>query len=514
MKKIMKLFIVKLMVITGLMIPAVTLMAVPEDEVRVALMYEPSTVNMLEVKARGDLPPILIMHESLIATDPVTGVMGVKNSLSESITVMPDNKSIKFKIRKNSVFHTGDPVTAHDVKFTYNQVANPKNANLLGGTLVEIEEIEIIDDHTFIIHLFEPYAAWKELLWIGICSKKYYEKVGRKKFRKNPVGSGVYKFKEYIPGEYIVLEAFEKHPIFKMDFKIMKFMIVSDEVTRLAMLETGELDLVSNVLPHYLKRLKRNKHVVIKRESRVPSLYALAFKADNFPIFKDRNVGRAINFAINRQEIVDRVYLGEGYPLYLYASRSELGYDPKVILEYDPEKAKQHLKQSTYKPGDTLTLSYTSATPNSVMVAAMIKRYLKKIGITTKLQLLDAGVAATYSRNRDPREGHMSLYEWNGSRDPSMRLLLSISSDSIYASYTNRPKQKEIDALVKAQSWEMDEGKRLKILKELYTLLGEDADGPVLFGTNMIYAHSKRIDYHWLPYTSQLYNLHRIVKIK
>ncbi len=93
------------------------------DEVRVALIYEPT----------------------------------LKSSLSESMEIQSDNKSIKIRLRKNVVFHTGDPVTAHDVKFTYEQEVNPRNANMISGPVDEIEEIEVIDNHALIIHFYESY---------------------------------------------------------------------------------------------------------------------------------------------------------------------------------------------------------------------------------------------------------------------------------------------------------------------------------------------------------------------
>ncbi len=512
MNKVVAFFKILILAATGLLM-ATSLIAVPKDEVRVALAYEPSTVNVLEMKTGSDIPVILNIHESLMTTDPKTGKRTIKNTLSVSIKVMPNNKSIKIKLRKNAVFHTGDPLTAHDVKFTYEQVVNPKNSNLMASMFDEIEEIEVIDDHNLIFHLYEPFAPWRELMWMGIASKKYYEKVGRERFRKHPVGSGPFKFVKRRSGEYVELAAFKNHPIFKIDYKTLRFMVVSDEVTRLAMLETGELDVVSDILPHQLKRLKRNKHVVIKREPTYPSLYGLSCKGDNYPICRDGNFNRAMSHAINRQEIVDRVFLGEGYPLYMYASKSELGYDPDIVYEYDLKRAKQYLSKSKYK-GEPIILTYTSQVPNSRMISAMIQRYLSKVGIKIKLQQLEAGVQATFHRNRDPREGHMTLYSWGYGRDPHVRLALSILSDSDYCSWTSRPNKKEIDALVKKQGREMDQKKRLKLLKQLHHHLRTPSSGAVLFGSNMIYAHSDRVDYNWLPMDTFIFNLHRIKMVR
>jgi len=507
MKKGTLLFLTAVMLY--MIIPG-SLLAYPKDEVRVALAYEPQTVNMTEMKTGIDIPVVTSMHESLMAVDPISGERTIRDSLSESLEILPDNKSIKIRLRKNARFHTGDPLTAHDVKFTYEQVTNPKNANMMAGVMDEIEEIEVLDDYNLIVHLYEPFAPWRELFWIGICSKKYYDKVGPETFRKHPVGSGPFKFVKRRSGEYIELEAWPQHPTYKVDFKTLRFMIVPDEVTRLAMLETGELDLVSDILPHQLIRLKKNKHVVIKRESRVPSLYGLASKPDNFPVLKDGNVTLAMSHAINRQEIVDRVFLGEGYPLYLYASKSELGFNTDTAYDYNPEKARKLLKESSYKPGDPIILSYTSAVPNAQMISAMVQRYLNAVGFTIKLQQLEAGVQATYNRKLDPREGHMTLYSWGGGMDPNTRLQMSIKSGSPYSSWRSRPKQKELDILIEAQSREMDQDKRLVILKKIHKLLGEPSGGPVLLGTNMIYAHSSRIDYNWQPHGAFPYAMHRI----
>jgi len=395
---------------------------------------------------------------------------------------------------------------------------------IMASALSEIEEVEVLDDYTFIIRFYEPYAAWKELMWIGICSKKYFENAGEKKFFNQPVGSGPFKFGKRKIGEYVILEAVENYEFLdrswyrdkktkkrrikktpsKVDYKTLKFLTVSDEVTRIAMLETGDLDLVYSIMPHYLKRLKKIGHIQIKRAN-VPSLYGLATKPDLFPVLKDTRLARAMNYAINRQEIVDKIFLGEGYPLYQYVSRSELGYDPNFKYEYNPAKARKLVQESIYKPDTPLTLSYTSAIPNSSMIAATIQQYLKEVGIIVKLQQLEPGTQATYTRKRDPRIGHMNLYNWDGGR---------VMSDSVYSSWSTRKNKDIIDKLVLQQARELNEKKRLALLKKIYDFLIEEPGGPVLFGLNQIYAINKRIDYTWTAQDNNPYNLHRVYEMR
>jgi peptide/nickel transport system substrate-binding protein len=280
------------------------------------------------------------------------------------------------------------------------------------------------------------------------------------------------------------------------------------------MLETGEVDLVANILPHHVKGLERNKHIKVKRASDTPSLYGLASYPDNYPIFKESNFDQAFTHAINRQEIVNKIYLGEGYPLYMYASKSELGYDPTVVEEFNPDRARELIKQSSYKRGTPIILSYASDVPNGHLVAATIQKYMADVGVTIKLQKLEAGVAATYTRTRDPKLGHTSLYSFSGGRDPSTRLILSLPSTSIYCSWATRANQALLDDLVMKQARETDQDMRLVILKQIHATLRKEPGGPVLFGLNQIYAMTDRIEYTWLPKEAFLFALGRIKIVK
>lgn len=283
-----------------------------------------------------------------------------------------------------------------------------------------------------------------------------------------------------------------------------------ERIGLLAMLETGELDLVAAILPHQLKRLKRNKRFKIKHSDQVPSLFGIACFPNTDPLMADRNLGMALRYGINRKEIVEKIFLGQAYPLYTYASRAELGHDPSVAFEFDPQKAREYLKKSGYKKGTPLTFTYTSMVPNAPLIAALVQKYLQEIGITIKIQQLEEGTAAIYTRTRDKRIGHMRLYGWPGSRDPNLRLIMSILSTSDYASFTTRPRKEEVDKLILAQAREMDKTERKAIIGEIHKIMTYDSVGALLFGLNMIYGMSEHIDYTWTPKEAYFPNLHMI----
>jgi peptide/nickel transport system substrate-binding protein len=501
-------------------------LAGPNDTVTVALNIDPTTVNVLETKIGLDIV-MQHMHESMLFPDPVTG--GLEPILAKKITISPNRKDIKVTLEKNHTFHTGEPLTAKDVKWTYEQAVTPENAHIVAASLEEIEEIELVNDYTLIFRYYEPFAPWPENMWIGICSKNYFEKVGRKKFRTEPVGSGPFKFVSRDIGENVIMEAVEGYTyqenIYnknktkivkrkalkkKVDFKTLKFISVRDPVTRVAMLETGEADLVYSISPHDARRLGMNKNIKMKKTSNVPSFFALSTKPLLYPIMADFKFQMALTHAINRQEIIDKVFLGEGYPMYMYASKSELGYDPSIKFEFNPDKARRLVKESSYKPGDPIILTFTNAVPSSEIIAPIVQKYLKDVGVTVQLQQLEAGVAATYSRNKDRREGHMTLYSWPGGRDPHIRIILTIPSNSSYTAYPGRPSKDILDKLAIQQQRELNPQKRLAVLKKIHAIITKEPSSIPLYGLNQIYATRNRIDYTWTPRSGLPFNLTRV----
>jgi peptide/nickel transport system substrate-binding protein len=480
-----------------------------EDSIKVVLNADPVTINPLEFKSIVSLPITFLTHQGIMGSvNPKTKMRVLR--LAESVKVMKNPKDIRIKLRKGIMFHSGDPVTAHDVKFTVEQVQDPINANSLAGPFNEIEEVEIIDDHTLIYHFYEPFAPWQEVMWIGICSKKQYENVGRKKFRKSPAGAGTFRLIEREIDEHVILEAVEDHPDFRSEFKQLKFFIVKDPATRVAMLETKEADLISRIQPEQVKRLEGKSHIKIKKTSNWPNLFFLAIRPSLFPVLKDINIRKAMIHAINRKELIDKILLNEGYPLFMWANKNELGYDPSYKIEYNPNRARQLLKQSSYKPGTPITLTYSSNIPKAALVATIIQDYLKNIGMTVNLQQLEWGTWLTYSFNRDKRGGHMMLSQFSVPFDPYLRLSLSLKSDGKVCHYFDRPNQAAMDALVTAQSKETNLKKRLSILKKIHQLNNSDPANIPLYGLNMIYGMNKRIDYTWRTGTVELFDLDKI----
>jgi peptide/nickel transport system substrate-binding protein len=468
------------------------------ETIRVEIPIFMETLNVLETKGPTDVLNDLI-HQGIIRFHPKTGEY--VNYLAKSIQVMPNKKDIRITLRKGPTFHTGDPVTAHDVKFTHEQIGNSNNSNIYASLAQEVEHFEIIDDYTYVLHFYEPYGPWRQLLLGGICSKNYFEKVGREEFRSNPIGSGPLKFAAFDKGVGYRFERVENHIDKKVDFKNLEFIVVPDEITRLSMLQTGELDLIWEIPPHQLKRLKLDPAIKIKKTDQYPSLIGVSWNVMQFPEMNDKKLKQAMAMGVNRKEIIEKALLGEGYPLYHDASKVELGYDPNYKIEFNPDKARELVRQSNYKTATPLVMSYDNLVPMAPVVAQIFQKYMSNIGITIKLQQLESGIRSTWTRTHDKRLGQLMLYSFAPGVDPHYRLMLSIMSNGAYTAYRNRPNKKEMDALCMAQSYEPDAQKRLAILRKIQKLIIKDPGSIKLFGINMIYATRTRIDYTWVPRT-------------
>src|SRR5438034_10420663 len=165
-------------------------------------------------------------------------------SLAESWTVSKDGRTYEFVLRRGVKFHNGDPVTADDVKFSFERYRGAA-ATLLKD---RVREIQIVDPGRVRFHLKDPWpdfmtfygtsasgAAW-------IIPKKYFEKMGEDGFRRAPVGAGPYKFVSFTPGVELVLEAFDGYWRKAPSVKRLVLRSIPDESTRAAALKRGEVD--------------------------------------------------------------------------------------------------------------------------------------------------------------------------------------------------------------------------------------------------------------------------------
>src|SRR5688572_17716898 len=216
-------------------------------------------------EASGIITPFMLfyaLHDGMVK--PMPGAT-LAPSLAESVTASEDGLTYDFVLRAGAKFHNGDPVTADDVKFTFERYRGT-NHQLMKD---RVAEIETPDPRRVRFRLAKP---WPDFLTFystntgagWIVPKNHIQKVGEEAFKKAPVGAGPYKFVSFNPGLELVLEAFEGYWRKPPAVKRLILRVIPDEATRLAALKRGEIDIAYSVRGELAEELKRSPGLTLK----------------------------------------------------------------------------------------------------------------------------------------------------------------------------------------------------------------------------------------------------------
>jgi peptide/nickel transport system substrate-binding protein len=232
-------------VLVGAALAAAPAVAAPAGQLTWAAHFSLAPTFFDPAETSGLITPFMILyalHDALVK--PMPG-KSMAPSLAESWTTSPDGLVYEFVLRRGATFHTGDPVTADDVKFSFERYRG-----IFARALKErVASVETPDPARVRFRLKQPWPDF--LLHYGtpatgagwIVPRKHVERVGEDGFKKAPVGAGPYRFVSFTPGVELVLEAFDGYWRKTPSVKRLVIKAVPDGTTRLAMLKRGEVDI-------------------------------------------------------------------------------------------------------------------------------------------------------------------------------------------------------------------------------------------------------------------------------
>lgn len=383
------------------------------DTLNLAFTKELENVDSYFNSSREGVVMQRAVWDGLIYLDPVTNEY--KGNLATSWEWI-DDKTLEFKLREGVTFHNGDAFTAADVVATVNFVAKEENGAKTQRNVNWMESAEKIDDFTVRIHTKTVFPAAIEFLAgpVSIYPAKYYAEVGPSGMGLKPVGTGPYKVVEVVPGQHFVLEKNENYhdspkgqpAIAKVDIRT-----IPDVNTQLAELFSGTLDMIWQVPADQAEKMAAmSDRFTVTNEStmRVGYLDMDAAGRSNMDPnpYKDVKVRQAINYAIDRQALVDNLLKGKSRVVNTACFPSQFGCVQDVTAyAYDPEKAKALLAEAGYPDGFT-TEFYAYRDRD---YAEAIANYLNAVGIKTNFRMLE------YSALRDLNmkgEAPLSFQTW------------------------------------------------------------------------------------------------------
>jgi peptide/nickel transport system substrate-binding protein len=445
--------------------PRFALAAAPQGQLTWGVHVSLAPTWFDPAETSGIITPYMVMyalHDALVK--PMPGKL-LAASLAASWSAPEDGLTYEFALRQGAKFHNGDPVTAADVKFSFERYRGASHDQIKA----RVDRIETPDDQHVRFVLKEPWPDF--LTFYGsatgagwIVPKKYLEKVGDDGFKKAPVGAGPYKFVSFTPGVEMQFEAAEGYWRKTPSVKRLVFRSIPDPATRLASLKRGETDLIYWVPGELLEDLQRSSG--LKLEVSHTATFWLYFpeQFDAKSPWHDVRVRRAASLAIDLKNINQA--LTGGYSLLtgnaFVPSHFEFflrGPEP----DHNIAKAKQLLAEAGHPNGIDVGPYYCDAAFSGV--AEAIVNSLREAGIRANLRPLER--AAFYKEYSDRKLRGLIQGGSAAFGNAATRLEAFVVKGGTYA-YGNYP---ELDELFQKQAVELDHDKREQVLHQMQRLV-------------------------------------------
>lgn len=306
----------------------------------------------------------------------------------------PNNVTWRFYLRENVKFHNGYPFTSEDVKYTIDFIKG-NETHVLRDLLITVKEVKIIDEYTVDIITDKPCPILlNKLTDIPIVSKKYQEETTE----RWPIGTGAYKLVKYVQDDYIKLESFDGYWGQPLDVKYVTFKIIKNEEEMKNASISGEIDIAGHVLPIYYNEILNCSRLTVSRYTQPTVIYlSFDFRENNSAGFKDEKnplsdvrVRKAIYQSINESYIIDNVLNGSEFadPASQFVSPLIFGYNPDIKRPpYDPENAKELMKEAGYENGFELKLDCIEGFYTHNKICEIVQTQLSEI-IDVKINLI------------------------------------------------------------------------------------------------------------------------------
>ncbi len=386
------------------------------DDFSEVVIGVPTEAGGLCPRATTDVPSAQVfgmIYTWLAGFDPDT--LEIEPYAAEEIEI-PDDTTYIFHLREGIRFHDGSELTAEDVEYTYQTLMDPdfgaRDHTFYRDT---IDEITVLDEYTIQMTLQAPAASFVYFLTTGIIPKHIAEEEGDEYFKTNPIGSGPYKFVEWLPGDRIVIEANEDYYLGKPDIDRITYRLIPEDASRMMALETGEIDMVPSVPPEDIARLQETEGIDVAIRPGTGFDY-MAFNCTK-PPFDDVRVRQAVAYAIDMEEIVDHVHWGLRDVATTPIIPTSWAHNPDVrTYGYDPDRARELLADAGLEDGFSFTLS-NSDSQERQQYAEMMQYQLEEVGIDMRIDTMEFATLNELVHEKPP-QFETFMMGWGGQTDP------------------------------------------------------------------------------------------------
>ena len=406
---------------------------------------------------------------------------------AESFEVLDGGKHLKFKLREDIYWFDGVQLTAEDMEFTYNLLIDPKTPTAYSTDWKAINEFRRTGKFTFEVFYDKPYARALVTWALDILPKHAleHEDIANTKYSRAPLGAGAYKLKEWIPGRRAVLESNPDYFLGKPYIDMIVYRNVSDIATQFLELKAGNVDMMGLTPLQYLRQTVGKDWAGYNKYKYLSFGYSFLAYNLRHPFFQDKRVRQALDYAIDKQEIVKGVLMGLGIPTIGPYKPGTWVYNDKIKDRgYHPDKARKLLAEAGWKDtnGDGLldkdgkpfyfTILTNQGNSQRIKTSVIIQERLRDIGIKVDIRVVEW--AAFINEFIDKGRFDAIVLGFTITQDPDLHTVWHSSRMSPNGLNFIGYKNEELDRLIVEGRHTLNQAERKKIYDRAQEILFDE----------------------------------------
>ena len=466
--------------------PATVRAQVPPDVLSVGQIAEPLSLDPHRVTAVNDFRILVNLYDGLVRFQD--GTLEVEPALAERWDVSEDGTVYTFYLRDGVVFHDGTPFNADAVAFNFDRMLDESHPYYDTGPFPlsfffsAIQDTEVVDDLTVRFHLDAPYAPLLSNLAYptGLIVSPAAVMAHGEDYGRNPVGTGPFRFARWEPNRQVAVERNEDHWAGAPPLRGIVFRPITDANARVNELLSGGIDLMVEVPPDMVAQLDADADFTVYEQAG-PHLWFLILNLREGP-FTDMRMRQAINYAINKEAIVDGVLQGTATvaaspipPAFAWAYNDDLAPYP-----YDPDRARALIEEAGFGDGVEVTFLVTeggSGMLDPVAMGTAIQADLADVGITANIETYEWNTFLGIVNPGLEGRGDMAQMAWM-TNDPDTLPFLALRTQAFpeeggfNSGYYSNP---AVDDLLERARLSTDQDERAALYREVQAIVYEDA---------------------------------------
>lgn len=402
-----------------------------------------------------------------------------------------DDLTWEFKLREGVTFHNGEPFNAEAVKYSFERMQEPEFAafNQIHKQTT-LKEVKVIDDYT--VQLITEEPTINMLYWLAesyIVPPQYYSEQEAEFLATNPVGSGPFKFVDWVRDDRVMLESNEDYYLGAPEIKALAWRVVPEASSRLNELQAGTVDVVAGLTPDQAEQANTDISKLVTVEG-LRKMH-LGIEVENGPeALQDARVRQALNYAVDVDTIVETLLGGSTSRLESFVNPPNNNPDLEPYT-YDPDKARELLAEAGYPDGFSVVLQGpTDRWGKDQDIVLAIASYLEAIGLDVETEIMEWG---TYRENLNNLSFKGLYYMgWAALINPTVEEVILTCGHLDNPSHYCNP---AYDELVLAAAKTLDDEARMELIMEAQEIAWEDAPWVFLWRLPQFYGMSNRIEY-------------------